>query len=433
MTKEIKSAAILRQKAEEMLQKKVSETGSQLSDKDIITFIHELEVHQVELELQNEELRLAQTAEQAATEKYRELYDFAPSGYFTLSREGEIIDLNFSGSQMLGKERSLLINERVGFFVSDDAKPIFNSFLENIFNCNAKVTSEVTFSVSEGLIMYVHLSGISDQNGEYCLVNMVDISELKRTDAELILKNEQLLKLDAEKNKFFSIIAHDLRGPFSSFLGLTQLMTEVLPTLSMTEIQEIAVSMRNSAANLFGLLENLLSWTRMHQGLIPFNPQVVQLFPIVENSISVGLEPAKNKGIEIAYNIPDGMEVYADSNILQTVIRNLVSNAVKFTHKGGKIILSAKKIQDKNVEISISDTGIGMSREMVENLFHPIVQTIRKGTEGEPSTGLGMILCKEFVEKHGGRIWVESEVGKGSDFKFTLPMNRDYEKETVNI
>ena len=127
----------------------------------------------------------------------------------------------------------------------------------------------------------------------------------------------------------------------------------------------------------------------------------------------------------LSYDIQDNTEVFADNNMLQTVIRNLVSNAVKFTPKGGKVSLSAKANSDKSVEISIQDTGIGMSQAIVDNIFRPDVATSRKGTDGEPSTGLGLLLCKEFIEKHSGRIWAESEVGKGSTFSFTIPDGDD--------
>ena len=246
-----------------------------------------------------------------------------------------------------------------------------------------------------------------------------------KTDSLLLNQsNEELQKLNAEKDKFFSIIAHDLRSPFNGFLGLSQIMAEELPSLTRDEIRDLAVSMQNSATNLFRLLENLLEWARIQQGLIPFNPKVVELLPIINESIALVLESAKSKGIEIAYDIPDDLAVFADSNILQTVIRNLVSNAVKFTPKGGKISVSAKATSDKGVQISIKDTGIGMSPKMVDNLFRLDVQTNRKGTEGEHSTGLGLLLCKEFVEKHGGKLWVESEEGKGSTFAFSLPINK---------
>ena len=255
------------------------------------------------------------------------------------------------------------------------------------------------------------------------------VAELRKRMEEIKLKNEELLKLNSEKDKFFSIIAHDLRSPFHSFLGLTEIMAEELPSLTMEEILEIATSMRSSAINLFHLLENLLHWAKMQQGLIPFNPEVIQLLPIVYESIALETEHARKKEIEIVYEIPDDIEVFADSNMLQAVIRNLFSNAVKFTPKGGKISLSTKITEDKSIEISIENSGIGMSSVIVDNLFRFDVKTNKKGTDSEPRTGLGLLLCKEFVEKQGGKIWVESEEGKGSVFHFIIPCNTEPEEK----
>ncbi|GEM_PF-666476 len=248
-----------------------------------------------------------------------------------------------------------------------------------------------------------------------------DITERKQAEQEIKHKSEELQKLNSEKDKFFSIIAHDLRGPFSGFLGLTQVMAEELPSLTMAQVQELAISMKNSATNLYSLLENLLQWARMQQGAISFTPEVVQLKPLIDECIAITLETARNKGIDISYNIQEITAVFVDRNMLQTVIRNLVSNAIKFTTRGGAIDIFAEISNDENVVISVKDTGIGMSREMVDNLFRPDIRTSRPGTENEPSTGLGLLLCKEFVEKHGGKITVESEVGKGSVFHFSVP------------
>lgn len=238
--------------------------------------------------------------------------------------------------------------------------------------------------------------------------------------------NNELTSINATKDKFFSIIAHDLRSPFNSFLGFTEIMAEELSSLTMDEIQNIAESMRDSASNLFRLLENLLQWARIQQGLFSYKLKMVELLPIVDESIRLMMESAKNKEIETTNDIPNDLVVYADSNVLQMVIRNLLSNAVKFTKKGGKISLSAKTNDNNYVEISIKDTGIGMSNVLVDNLFRIDVSTNRAGTEGEPSTGLGLILCKDFIENQGGKFWVESKEGLGSVFYFSLPLGPVY-------
>jgi len=221
-----------------------------------------------------------------------------------------------------------------------------------------------------------------------------------------------------------------LRGPFSTFLGFTEMMVSDLNEIEPAQILVMAEMMQKSASNLYILLNNLLEWSQIQQGLIPFIPTVIQLRSMANESAAMVLDAANNKGIELTSDIQEQMEVFTDSHILQTVLRNLVSNAIKFTPEGGKVILSAKVDDDKKIEISIRDTGIGMSKAMVDNLFRVDVKTNRLGTNNEPSSGLGLLLCKEFIEKYGGKLWVESEEGKGSTFYFTIPLHVP-EKETI--
>jgi signal transduction histidine kinase len=277
-----------------------------------------------------------------------------------------------------------------------------------------------------GLIAVIKRKKISNQVQAEELLKLVAVraaGEMERLEAEkvILLKNEELENSTTEKDKFYSIIAHDLRGPFNGFLGLTQIMAEELPDLPMAEAQKIAVSMKNSAIGLYSLLENLLEWSQIQQGTMQFYPVAIQLGQTVNESIAMYSESAKAKEIEVTLDIPEGLEVFGDLNMFQATIRNLVSNALKFTARGGKVTVSAKLNSDKNIEISIEDTGVGMSQEMVKKLFRIDLKTNRKGTEGESSSGLGLLLCKEFVEKNGGEILVRSEEGKGSTFSFTIP------------
>jgi PAS domain S-box-containing protein len=262
---------------------------------------------------------------------------------------------------------------------------------------------------------------IADKAHPQHLCMIEDITERKQAEKEINLKNEELIKLNTEKDKFFSIIAHDLRGPFSSFLGFTRMIVEDLPSLRLDEIQKIALTMRKSATNLYSLLENLLEWAQLQRGATSFTPASFLLKPKMYENMKSVAEAAQYKEIEISYAFPEDLVVFADENMAGGIIRNLTSNAVKFTPKGGKITIIAKPFPDNFIEISIKDTGIGMSQEMIDNLFRLDENTNRRGTEGEPSTGLGLILCKDFIEKHGGKIWVRSEEGKGSTFTFTLP------------
>lgn len=249
----------------------------------------------------------------------------------------------------------------------------------------------------------------------------LDITLRKQAENVILGENEELQKLNAEKDKYFSIIAHDLRGPFNAFLGFTRMMEEELSSFTLDELQKIATSMRKSATMLFQLLENLLEWSRLQRGLNSFHMESFRLADEVALGIDLVRDTALEKQISISHHIPEGLTVKADTKMFGSLMRNLVFNAIKFTPKGGSIHIEAKPLPDHEVEIAVSDTGIGMDREMIGQLFSLDDRTHRKGTEGESSTGLGLLLCRDFVEKHGGRIWAESEPGNGSVFHFTLP------------
>jgi signal transduction histidine kinase len=198
-------------------------------------------------------------------------------------------------------------------------------------------------------------------------------------------------------------------------------MAEELPRLKISEIQYFATSLNRSASNLFGLLENLLEWSSLQRGVIGFKPVKFALKPRLTEILHLVIESANGKGIKIEINMPDEIQVFADMKMFESTIRNLVSNAIKFSFKGGTVTLTARSLVDGTLEFSVQDTGIGMSQEILDELFQLHFDTNRVGTDGEPSSGLGLILCKDFIEKHGGQIWVESEESKGSRFCFTIP------------
>ncbi|MBN1651598.1 MAG: HAMP domain-containing histidine kinase [Bacteroidales bacterium] len=232
---------------------------------------------------------------------------------------------------------------------------------------------------------------------------------------------EELIKINAEKDRFFSIIAHDLRSPFNNFLGLTQIMEEELEKLSAEDLKKMTSGMKTSAAKLFALLENLLKWAKSKQGLMAIEPEFLRLNILVNETLNQFEDTIKQKNIRIENKVDDSISVFVDQNVLQTVLRNLISNALKFTPHSGKIVIDAQR-KENEVEVFIQDSGIGMHAKLLSNLFRIDMQTSRKGIDGEPSSGLGLILCKEFIEKSGGKIWAESEENRGTTFFFTLPL-----------
>jgi len=411
----------LRQRAEDLLNQSNIDTKALYAEDEKVKLIHELQVYQIELKLQNEELTESIERVETASNRYSDLYDYAPIGYFTLSKEGCITELNLSGAAMLHKKRSQLTGRMFIIFVSDDTKPVFKLFLDKVFGSLMQESCEVILTPAGLLPMHASLTGIATKDAERCLLTVADITGRKQAESDLILKNRELEKLIIQKDIFFSIMAHDLRGPFNGFLGLTEIIAKESSSLETHEIQKMGETMWKSATNLFKLLENLLQWSQMEQGIIPFTPAVFRLYSFASESLTSEIQTSENKEIAVNFDIPQDIDVFADAKMLRSILSNLYSNATKFTPKGGQITVSAKYSGLDRVEISIKDSGIGISKDEQDKLFQLNEQINRKGTDGELSTGLGLFLCKEFIEKHNGSIWVESQEGKGSTFRFTMP------------
>ncbi len=250
--------------------------------------------------------------------------------------------------------------------------------------------------------------------------------ELKKVERELRKQAEELQISNLNKDKLFSIIAHDLRSPFTALLGLTNMLDEMLDDMDKDEIREMVTALNSSATNLYKLLENLLNWSRLQLGRFQLNKTK---FPIYDAVISVSnalSSPLKQKNIKFINRVSKDILVYADFPTIETAIRNLVNNAIKFTPESGKItVLSSVENSPGFVKITISDTGIGMPPEILNNLFRVDKKVSRRGTNNEAGTGLGLVLVKELVEKNGGKIWVTSEENKGSTFTFTVPLAKD--------
>ncbi len=244
---------------------------------------------------------------------------------------------------------------------------------------------------------------------------------LARINTHLTIQRQQrqLRLLNANKDKFFSIIAHDLRGPLASLHEINEIAEENLETYSLEKLRQLSSLQRQSTSNLCELLENLLTWSRIQRGLIEYNPRSLDIRNVVIWNVKLFRTHADQKNVTLRSTIQENTMVYADLLMVDTIIRNLISNALKFTHPGGTIEISASSASE-TVEITVSDTGIGMKPENIARLFRIETQYKRSGTGGEKGTGLGLILCKEFVEKHGGEIWIESTLNKGTQVTFSV-------------
>jgi signal transduction histidine kinase/CheY-like chemotaxis protein len=423
-------AEILRQAAEELLSKSQLGVSSPSSESDVIKLSHELAVHQIELEIQNQELLEAKHNLEGAVVKYTGLYDFAPTGYLTLSKDGEIMQLNFYVAKIIGKERIHLIKSLFGFFVSKETTLIFNNFLRDIYNYKVKQSCEVTIQTGDTLPVIVYLVGIFNESSKYADISMVDITErklaeenLKNALDKLTLSNKELglsLQLNDDKDLFISALAHDLRNPFGVLFGYTELLLGDIHTLTISEIENLVGEIYNSSHNTFNLLEDLLKWARVRTGKFPFEPQKISFKDICEEIVKILNPSAITKNIVFVCSATEDITVIADVDMLKAILRNLVSNAIKFTNTNGKLKLSAEKV-NQDILFSVSDNGVGMDQERLKNLFDISHLQTTDGTAKEKGTGFGLFLCKEFVDRMGGKIWVKSEIGKGSVFYFTIP------------
>jgi signal transduction histidine kinase/ligand-binding sensor domain-containing protein len=247
--------------------------------------------------------------------------------------------------------------------------------------------------------------------------------QLEQQKEKLEQLNKELSKTNAEKDRFFSILAHDLKNPFNALLGISDMLVHKTDRLNADEIQEYLQVIYDASHQTFNLLENLLQWSRSETGRIEWEPKEIDLSKSIIETISLLSGEAKIKAINVTFTAYNNNKVFADENMTKTVLRNLISNAIKFTPPNGKVVISTRLI-DTSVEVSVIDTGVGIIKENINKLFRIDVHHSTLGTNDERGTGVGLMLCKEFVEKNGDTIRVESQPEEGSTFTFTLPVGK---------
>lgn len=301
-----------------------------------------------------------------------------------------------------------------------EAKNNYDRALSGESHSNVRVYGENNLAYYESFFNPI----VDDKNEIFGATALArNITERKESELALEESERQFKELNDTKDKLFSIIAHDLRSPFNTILGYSELLIENVKDFELAKSEKYSRIINSSAKNTLILLDNLLNWAKSQTGQLRFNPQKIILSKVILEIIDLNNSHTRAKNISLHYSPFDEIKVYADLSMLKTVLRNLISNAIKFTNPEGNINISVISAQ-KQTEISISDNGVGMNDETRKNLFDISTNKTTKGTANEKGSGLGLVLCKEFVEKHGGKIWVISELGKGSEFKFTLPLNK---------
>ncbi|MDQ3192942.1 MAG: PAS domain-containing sensor histidine kinase [Bacteroidota bacterium] len=449
---------------ERLVNKKKAEMMEKVSNGNLDMLLHELHSYQVELEIQNEELKIAKREIEVSRNKYADLYDFSPIGYFTFDGEGFIQEVNLSATKILNVKRDFLIHKMFHIYIVPDYWDIFNEFFKKLMQFDEKQTCEIQMKNKDGEIFYAQLEGIKVQEHENqqvfyrtALINITDrkIAEqaLQKNTQELLF-NKKLLEhkslelaqvfiqlakserdlreLNINKDKFFAIIAHDLRNPFSVMLGLTNILINDFEKMETQQVLDINQKLDLTANKIYCLLNNLLKWSVIQFGKLDYQPVTINLSALISDTTNLLQHYAENKKIKIKSSIDNKTTVFADRNMLESVIQNLLTNAIKFTSQGGEVYINAIE-KEKTTEISVLDTGEGLDTKTLTNLFRIDKKSSIKGTSNEPGTGLGLILCKELIEIQGGRIWAESEPGKGGKFSFTIPREKQISQKVKSL
>ncbi len=384
----------------------------------------EIATQNVELLQLNEELQLTNSAlhfskEQAeeGEELFKQLMAHSPVYIF-------IKDLNLRFVRMSSNYETFL-NQPVYKIIGKTNEEIWPAETACIITddeTRALISTEpiqVEFEVDNRYYTAIKFPITFEGKNKYLASYMIDITDRKLAENQIQYKNQQLIDLNATKDKFFSIIAHDLRSPFNAILGFSEHLANNLESCSDDEVKLFAGNINISATQTYKLLENLLEWSRIQRGLVKPDIQKHNLAKLADEMIALTINNAKSKNISLHHTITPEAFVLCDIEMTKTVMRNLISNAIKFTKNGGKIIVDAAKKEEK-YEICIEDNGVGISEEKLPYVFSIEKNTTTKGTENESGTGLGLLLCKELVLLQGGEIRIESKEGKGSRFFFTL-------------
>jgi PAS domain S-box-containing protein len=370
--------------------------------------------------------------------RFKDLFENIKDVVYESTPDGRLININQAGLDLFGyssKEELMSCEISKTLYADPSERETFKSILEKEGSVN---NYEITLRNKSGdeITVLETSVAVKDENGNVVAYRGIirDITEEKQREMllhdyleELAKTNEQvriseaeLKRINAEKDKFFSIIAHDLKNPFNSLLGLSEILIEDIETLSKEEIVDFSSSINSASKIIMQLLNNLLDWARIQTGRIKHAPEKINMKELIDENVELLSQTAKNKKINLYSEITFPSTIFADKYMINCVVQNLITNAIKFTKENDSISVSSTE-NEESFTFAVKDTGIGIKPEDQAKLFKIDSHHTTKGTNNEAGTGLGLILCKELIEKNKGSIWVESEVGKGTTFYFTLP------------
>jgi len=374
------------------------------------------------------EQKKAELEIQKSENHFRSIWENSFDGMRVIDENGIIRSVNKAFCDIVKKTKDELVGNHYSIIYEEGLRNNFSlKGKENLKSKNVPVhyerhlqfwdRSHVWFEVVNSFIE------ISDDEN-YLLSIFRNISERKLADEKISIYLEELKELNKSKDKFFSIVAHDLKSPFQGLLGLSEILIEDYSEMSDEQIIQYLKMIRTTTKDVYRLIENLLEWSRLQTGRMEYKTEKQNLSQLIDGVINLIIPTASKKNLQLYNQVHRNNYVFADTNMLNSVVQNLISNAVKFTRDYGVIAISSIE-KEEFLEICVADNGVGMSKKDVGKIFKMDEHFSTKGTKDELGTGLGLLLCKELVEKHGGNIWVESELDKGTKFRFTIPKASD--------
>ena len=356
-------------------------------------------------------------------EKYKSVFDNSLDVIMiTNGTDGEIVDINKASENVLGFSPQELIGKHFSVLFADISENQKKSLIDEL-KIYGSVLSYKHIKKKDGSVCFMDLTlNIIEFSGrKYVLSNFRDASERKAFEQKLQKYSEKLKQLNISKDKLFSIISHDMKNAFTGLLGYSDLLTRFVEESNTEQIWSLASEINGTAKNIFNLFDNLLQWASFNTGRFNYSPEQFDTFDLISETVDILSMNASKKNISIEI-LPESspVNVFADYNMIRSVIQNLLANAIKFTNESGKIVVSVSSGKS-DVFISVSDNGIGIEETRIKELF--LLETARStpGSSNERGTGLGLILCKELIEKNNGLISVESKLGSGSKFTVSLP------------
>jgi len=369
----------------------------------------------------------AEEAVKLSEEKYRTLFENSIMSIIIIDINGVYLMLNNVAANQFGLQPEEIVGKSLFDLLPHDVAQKYLKSNQALISTGGNREYEDTFLMNGEQKTYLIFDRcLNNEKGDgYAIQSIsVDITRRKLAEQEIKIKNEELHLLNAQKDKFFSIIAHDLKSPFNSIVGFSSLLVDKVNENDINGIGKYAEIILQSSERALELLMNLMDWARSQTGRMEFNPEYFEIVRLIDDVADFFDDIAGHKKITLTRNLPTGNPVFADKAMISTILRNLLSNAVKFTRPGGEIIISANEKSGELI-VSVADNGVGIPKDKIEKLFRLDESYSTTGTNNEKGTGLGLILCKEFIEKHEGKIWVESKAGNGSVFSFSLPLNNE--------